>query len=150
MTTTPGFLLLHRTVRFGETDAACVVHFHHLLRWCHEAWEDSLQKFGLIPGSVFPGGREETPSVALPIVKCHADFYAPVMVGDELMIHLKPNRLDHGSFEVTTQFVYKGEEIARGYLRHVSINTSTRRRCGLPDGVERWLEASSLGRINSH
>jgi hypothetical protein len=33
------WLLLCRTVRFGETDAAGVMHFHQLLRWCHEAYE---------------------------------------------------------------------------------------------------------------
>ena len=32
-------------------------------------------------------------------------------------------------------------------LRHVAIDPGSRQRCGLPDGIERWLEASSLGRI---
>ena len=37
--------------------------------------------------------------------------------------------------------------VAQGCLRHVAIDAQTRRRCALPDGVDRWLEASSLGRI---
>ena len=35
----PAWLQLHRKVRFGDTDAAGVMHFHQLLRWSHEAWE---------------------------------------------------------------------------------------------------------------
>ncbi|MGA0279943.1 MAG: thioesterase family protein, partial [Vulcanococcus sp.] len=41
------WLMLCRSVRFGETDAAGVMHFQQLLRWCHEAYEESLERFGL-------------------------------------------------------------------------------------------------------
>ena len=75
MTSAP-WLELSRTVRFSDTDAAGVMHFQQLLGWCHQAWEESLERFGLPAGSVFPGGRGEQPSVALPIVHCHADFRA--------------------------------------------------------------------------
>ena len=46
------WLQLERRVRFGDTDAAGVMHFHQLLRWCHEAWEESLQRYGIHAGSV--------------------------------------------------------------------------------------------------
>ena len=60
------WLLLCRTVRFGDTDAAGVMHFHQLLRWCHEAYEESLERFGIAADEIFPApGR--TPAVALPI-----------------------------------------------------------------------------------
>ncbi len=48
------WLLLLRTVRFGDTDAAGVMHFHQLLRWCHEAYEESLERFGIVAATVFP------------------------------------------------------------------------------------------------
>ena len=70
--TSATWLELSRTVRFSDTDAAGVMHFQQLLGWCHQAWEESLERFGLPAGSVFPGGRGEQPSVALPIVHCHA------------------------------------------------------------------------------
>ena len=47
--TSPTWLQLHRVVRFGDTDAAGVMHFHQLLRWCHEAWEESLEARALPP-----------------------------------------------------------------------------------------------------
>ena len=49
------WLFLKRIVRFGDTDAAGVIHFHQLLRWCHEAWEESLELYGLPTNTVFPG-----------------------------------------------------------------------------------------------
>ena len=72
MTTKPNpqhWLQLERHVRFGDTDAAGVMHFHQLLRWCHEAWEDSLQRYGIHAGSVFPGcrGQDTWPEIALPV-----------------------------------------------------------------------------------
>ena len=45
---------LERSVRFGDTDAAGVMHFHHLLRCCHEAYEESLERHGLSAGAGFP------------------------------------------------------------------------------------------------
>lgn len=146
MTSAP-WLELSRTVRFSDTDAAGVMHFQQLLGWCHQAWEESLERFGLPAASVFPGGRGEQPSVALPIVHCHADFRAPVQVGDKLLICLEPERVDPSSFAVNSQVLLEDKLVATGCLRHVAIDVNTRRRCALPDGVDRWLEASSLGRI---
>ena len=146
MTSAP-WLELSRTVRFSDTDAAGVMHFQQLLGWCHQAWEESLERFGLPAGSVFPGGRGEQPSVALPIVHCPADFRAPVQLGDKLLIRLEPERLDPSSFVVNSKVLLEEQLVASGCLRHVAIDTHTRRRCALPDGVDRWLEASSLGRI---
>ena len=143
----PSWLTLHRRLRFSDTDAAGVVQFQQLLGWCHQAWEESLEAFGLEAGSIFPGGRRGAPSVALPIVHCHADFRAPLQVGDALTIRLSPQRLDRGSFEVISAVLLEDQQVASGCLRHVAIDTGSRQRCGLPDGIERWLEASSLGRI---
>ena len=85
--------------------------------------------------------------MALPIVHCHADFRAPVQVGDKLLIRLEPERVDPSSFAVNSQVLLEDKLVATGCLRHVAIDVNTRRRCALPDGVGRWLEASSLGRI---
>ena len=63
--TSPTWLQVHRVVRFGDTDAAGVMHFHQLLRWCHEAWEESLEAQGSAAEAVFPGcrGQEHWPDV---------------------------------------------------------------------------------------
>ncbi len=135
------WLLLCRTVRFGDTDAAGVMHFHQLLRWCHVAYEESLERFGVAPGTLFPGpGR--TPSVALPIVHASADFLRPLACGDPLAIELRPLQRDSGSFEIRYRFLHVGREAAIGLTRHVAIEAASRRRTALPGAIVRWLEAS--------
>ncbi len=140
------------------------MHFHQLLRWCHEAYEESLERFGLTAAEIFPrphwavdgaSGREqerpEVPSltvallkVALPIVHCSADYWRPLRVGDPLAITLEPRRLDPGQFEVVYSFCSQNAMVARGVTRHLAIGAEDRRRCVLPDAIQRWLEASGL------
>lgn len=138
------WLRLQRTVRFGDTDAAGVMHFQQLLRWCHEAYEESLQCFGIAPAALFPTPQHQ-PEVALPIVHCRADYRRPLVVGDALGVVLSPTRLDPSSFEVSYRFDLDGVEVARGLTRHLAINATTRQRCPLPDAIQRWLEAAGLG-----
>ena len=137
------WLLLCRSVRFGETDAAGVVHFQQLLRWCHEAYEESLERFGLPAAEVFPTPGT-TPEVALPIVHCRADFFRPLSCGAPLAIQLKPQRLDPGCFEVRYRFSSGETSVAEGLTRHLAIQSNNRRRCSLPASINRWLEASAL------
>jgi 1,4-dihydroxy-2-naphthoyl-CoA hydrolase len=145
------WLLLCRTVRFGDTDAAGVMHFHQLLRWCHEAYEESLERFGISATTLFPS-PQQIPAIALPIVHCQADYLAPLVVGDPLAIELEPRRLDPGCFELHYRFhrspadndPAKRKPMAHGLTRHLAIEAGTRRRCALPDPINRWLEASSL------
>lgn len=143
------WLQQERPVRFGDTDAAGVMHFHELLRWCHEAWEESLERYGIVAGDVFPGCRkqERWPEVALPVVHCSADFLRPVHGGDHLVVKLEPQRLDPSSFEVRYRFQITEQDVARGLIRQLAISSSTRRRCPLPEPIDLWLEASSLGQI---
>ena len=147
--THPRWLELKRTVRFGETDAAGVVHFQHFLGWCHQAWEESLEVFGIEACNIFPGGRGSQPSIALPIVHCEADFYAPLQTGDGIALRLQPKRINPSCFELTTEILFDDKKVARGLLRHVAINPSTRSRCKLPDDIDRWLERSCLGQLSS-
>lgn len=140
------WLLLCRTVRFGDTDAAGVMHFQRLLGWCHEAYEESLERFGLSAAEIFPApGR--VPAVALPIVHCSADFLKPLICGDPLAIALEPRRLEPGGFELRYLFRRDGVLVARALTCHAAIASDSRRRCSLPPGLSRWLEASTLGSV---
>jgi 1,4-dihydroxy-2-naphthoyl-CoA hydrolase len=139
------WLLLARTVRFGDTDAAGVMHFPRLLHWCHEAYEESLERFGLAAAEIFPAPGH-TPAVALPVVHCQADFHAPLVCGDPLLIRLEPRRLDPCCFELQFSFHCGEREAAAALTRHLAIETASRRRCPLPDPINRWLEASAVGR----
>ena len=134
--------MLCRSVRFGETDAAGVLPFQQLLRWCHEAYEESLERFGLEPATLFPTPGQQL-DLLLPITHCSADFLAPLICGDPLTIALSPQLLDPTGFEVVYDFSSAGRPVARGLTRHQCIAAADRRRSELPDGVRRWLEASA-------
>lgn len=138
------WLQLQRSVRFGDTDAAGVMHFSQLLYWCHQAYEESLEHFGLPAAEIFPTPATR-PAIALPIVHCSADFHRPLICGDALTVKLAPERLDPGCFDVRYHFERGDQVVAHGLTRHVAIDATSHRRCSLPDGIQRWLEASSLG-----
>jgi 1,4-dihydroxy-2-naphthoyl-CoA hydrolase len=137
------WLQLQRTVRFGDTDAAGVMHFAQLLHWCHEAYEESLERFGIAAAEVFPTPGA-WPEVALPIIHCSADFFKPLVCGDVLAIALEPRRLDPGCFAVTYRFSTNGIAVAQGLTRHLAISSDERQRRELPATINRWLEASTL------
>ena len=168
------WLQLQRTVRFGDTDAAGVMHFHQLLRWCHEAYEESLERFGIPARHLFPAPTwarppsqaeaadpgAESPSVALPIVHCSADYLAPMVCGDQLRIHLEPKLQDAGAFSINYRFepldpvpaasqplgeAAAPRPLALACTRHLAIDRHSRRRCDLPTPIRRWLETSGIG-----
>ena len=133
-----------RTVRFGETDAAGVMHFQKLFTWCHEAWEESLLKYGLNPSDIFPIDTKSPPKIALPIVSCSANYFKPIYTGDILETMIVPKKNNINSFEIETNFIKKGENVAMGRIKHIAIDANTRKRALLPDSIELWLEASCL------
>ena len=155
----PDWLRVQRTVRFGDTDAAGVMHFHQLLRWCHEAYEESLEKFGIAAVAMFPTPPWSSPplAVAVPIVHCRADFHRPLVCGDRLIIQLQPRQLDRERFEVTYRFYRDGprsdssdgrtEIAALGLTRHTAIDPKCRVRCSIPDHLVAWIEALSIANV---
>ena len=140
------WLNFEKIVRFGDTDAAGVIHFYQIFRWCHEAWEESLGIYGLQIKNIFPnsGGDYNTDHVHLPIVRCSANFYAPIQAGDTLLVQLNPQKIDAKSFSVETSFNAKTKKLAVGKTYHTAISAQTRLGVCLPDEIDKWIEASSL------
>ena len=137
---------MNRTVRFGETDAAGVVHFLGLFRWCHETWEESLEKYGIALQEIFPTTLINTSQqdVALPVVHCEANYFQPLYVGDIIKIELHPKKINESSFVLLFEFKKNGEKIGTTMIKHVSINPITREKCALPKQINLWLNESSL------
>ncbi len=140
------WLCLERTVRFGETDAAGVVHFLELLKWCHETWEASLEKHGVVLQEIFPTNQINTSKldVALPVVHCEANYFQPLYVGDTINIELNPEKINVSSFVLRFKFKKNGEKIGTANIKHVSINPITRDICALSKQINLWLHESSL------
>ena len=140
------WLCLKRTVRFGETDAAGVVHFLELLRWCHETWETCLEKHGVVLQEIFPTNQINTShlDVALPVVHCEANYFQPLYVGDTINIELNPEKINDSSFVLRFEFKKNGAKIGTANIKHVSINPITRDKCALSKQINLWLYESSL------
>tara|TARA_B100000700_G_C14930898_1_gene801886 strand:+ start:69 stop:521 length:453 start_codon:yes stop_codon:yes gene_type:complete len=140
------WLCLKRTVRFGETDGAGVVHFLQLFKWCHEAWEESLEKFGIVLQDIFPTTEIHTrqPDVALPVVHCEANYFEPLYLGDVVNIELYPEKINDSSFILRFQFKKNGEKIGMTSIKHVSINPITRQKCFVSKQINLWLDESIL------
>ena len=140
------WLYLKRTVRFGETDAAGVVHFLQLLRWSHEAWEQSLEKFGIVLQDIFPATQINMTKldVALPVVHCEANYIKPLYVGDLISIELYPEKKNDSSFILRFKFKKDGEQMGMTNIKHVSINPITREKCLLSKQINCWLDESGL------
>ncbi len=138
------WLNLKRIARFGDTDAAGVIHFYQLFRWSHEAWEESLQTFGINVLEIFPTSHEGAPRLAslLPIVHCSAEFYLPIYVGDCLDVELCPKKIDSSSFELKVIFQSKHKRVALVCVKHFSIDSVNRQRCSLPLPLSTWLAES--------
>ncbi len=140
------WLCLKRTVRFGETDAAGVVHFLELFRWCHETWEASLEKYGIVLQEIFPTSQSNTSQldVALPVVHCEANYFQPLYIGDTINIELNPEKINDSSFVLRFELKKNGEKIGSAKIKHVSINPVTRDICALSKQINLWLHESSL------
>ena len=140
------WLCLERTVRFGETDSAGVVHFLELFRWCHETWEESLEKYGIALQEIFPTTQINTSQldVALPVVHCEAHYLQPLYVGDIINIELNPKKIDEFSFLLRFELKKDGGKIGLTSIKHVSINSITREKCALSKQINLWLHESGL------
>ena len=122
------------------------MHFLQLFKWCHEAWEESLEKYGIVLKDIFPTTQILTSQleVSLPVVHCEANYFKPLYVGDFLNIELYPEKTDESSFLLRFKFQKNGEQISTTQIKHVSINPITRQKCLLSKQINLWLEESVL------
>ena len=137
------WLNLKRRVRFGDCDSANVIHFHNLLKWSHEAWEESMDKYGIPINEIFPDGIYHEKS-ALPIVNCEARFFGPINFGDLLSIQISPQKINNHLFQVKNIFFKDSIKVAESIIVHCSINPNTRLKTNLSEHLEKWIEASNL------
>jgi len=140
------WLNLKRKVRFGDCDSANVVHFHNLLKWSHESWEESMDKYGIPLNEIFPVGVAQEKPV-LPIINCEAKFFGPINCGDLLSIQIFPQKINNHLFQVKTIFLKDSIKVAESIIIHCSINPNTRVKTQLSENLEKWIEASKLNNL---
>ena len=138
------WLILKRKVRFGDCDSAGVIHFHNLLRWAHESWEESIDKYGIPHQDIFPDANSHENQIIFPIVNCEANFLSPIKIGDLLSIKLFPKKINNHLFQVNTLFLKDEINVAEGKIIHCSLDVDSKLKVKLPDQLERWIEASNI------
>ena len=138
------WLILKRKVRFGDCDSAGVIHFHNLLRWAHESWEESIDKYGIPHQDIFPDANSHENQIIFPIVNCEANFLSPIKIGDLLSIKLFPKKINNHLFQVNTLFLKDEINVAEGKIIHCSLDVDSKLKVRLPDQLERWIEASNI------
>lgn len=138
------WLILKRKVRFGDCDSAGVIHFHNLLKWAHESWEESIEIYGIPPQDIFPNAISHKNKIICPIVNCEANFLSPIKIGDLLSIKILPKKINNHLFQVNTFFLKDEINVAEGKIIHCSLDVESKVKVKLPDQLERWIEASNI------
>jgi len=138
------WLILKRKVRFGDCDSAGVIHFHNLLRWAHESWEESIDIYGIPHQDIFPDANSHKNQIICPIVNCEANFLSPIKIGDLLSIKIFPKKINNHLFQVNTLFLKDEINVAEGKIIHCSLDVDSKLKVKLPDQLERWIEASNI------
>ena len=138
------WLILKRKVRFGDCDSAGGIHFHNLLRWAHESWEESIDIYGISHQDIFPNVNSHENQIILPIVNCEANFLSPIKIGDFLTIKILPKKINNHLFQVNTIFSKDEINVAEGKIIHCSLDVYSKLKVKLPFQLERWIEASNI------
>ena len=138
------WLILKRKVRFGDCDSAGVIHFHNILRWAHESWEESIDIYGISYQDIFPLSPSHKNKIILPIVNCEANFLSPIKIGDLLTVKIIPKRINNHLLQVNTIFFKDEINVAEGKIIHCSLDVNSKLKVKLPDQLERWIEASNI------
>ena len=138
------WLILKRKVRFGDCDSAGVIHFHNLLKWSHEAWEESIEIYGIPYQDIFPDFSMRKSKIILPIVNCEAKFLSPIKIGELLKINLLPQKINNHLFQVNSLFLKNEKRVAEAKIIHCSLDADSKNKIQLPDKLERWIEASNV------
>ncbi|URR34334.1 acyl-CoA thioesterase [Thermosynechococcus sp. HN-54] len=136
MTKTP-FRDYERMVHFADTDAAGVVYFANLLRFCHEAYEDALAQLGVDLRQFFSNS-----GLIVPITEAQVRFLKPLYCGDRLRVTITPQELDTSRFQLTyTLYNTKGERVAVAYTQHICLQLPERQRVAIPKLLHTWLKS---------
>lgn len=135
-----------RVVHFGDTDAAGVVYFANVLRFCHEAYENVLHQLGLDLRQFFRGQ-----GLIVPITEAQVRFYQPLYCGDHLRIIVTPKAVGDSCFQLAYQLLRpEAECVAVAHTRHVCLQEPERHRAALPEPLAHWLTVETAKAQRQH
>lgn len=126
-------------VRFGDCDPAGLVYYPVIFHYCHVAMEEFFAERCGIPYHKLM--RDER--IGFPTVNTQAEFFVPLVYGDEAEIEVSVARVGQSSvtFEYSIRRAQDGVLCARSTNVHVSMNLDTRRAVPIPERYRRLFGA---------
>jgi 1,4-dihydroxy-2-naphthoyl-CoA hydrolase len=122
-------LVVKRTVRLHDTDAAGILFFANQFVFIHDAYEELLQKFGISIASALRDG-----SFIVPIVHAESQYLKPLTVGDEITIAVKVAKIGETSFVLEYELLAaNGLSAGTAKTVHVAVSRVTQDKISLPE-----------------
>ena len=118
-------------VRFGDADPAGLVYYPVILHYLHVAMEEFFAaRCGITYARLMQDER-----IGFPTVNVQAEFFVPLVYGDEALVELFISRVGRSSatFEYTVRRASDGTLCARSTQVQVAMNLDTRRAVPVPD-----------------
>ncbi|HVF56406.1 MAG TPA: thioesterase family protein [Pyrinomonadaceae bacterium] len=128
------------TVRFGDTDPAGLVYYPNLFHYCHVAMEEF---FAARCGTRYEKLIAEE-RIGFPTVNARAEFFAPLVYGDEVDVEVFVSRVGRSSatFEYSLRRASDAALCARATLVQVAMNLDARRAVAIPERYARAFAQS--------
>lgn len=130
-------MFVYRTrLRLRDTDATGVLYFSEQFNFAMETFEEFLKEKG------FSLQAMTASPYLLPVVHAEADYFAPLMVGDELEISLVVEHI--GTTSIILQYVLRDPkreiEVGRAKIIHVVVDRESRASVPVPDFLRALLQ----------
>lgn len=124
-------------IRLPHTDAAGVLFYPRIFDLEEELFERWLESGGMSVRAMLE--RKLAPT---PIVRCEADYRAPVRVGDRLDARLEGVEAGRSSYELRWSFDLGDRRAMDVRVRRAAIDPSAGTSVDLPEILRKWLMES--------
>jgi YbgC/YbaW family acyl-CoA thioester hydrolase len=132
-------------VRFGDADPAGLVYYPVIFHYLHVAMEEFFAaRCGISYARLMADER-----IGFPTVNAQAEFFVPLVYGDEAVIELFISRVGRSSatFEYSVKRASDDTLCARATHIQVAMNLDTRRAIPIPDKYRRAFERSQAQEV---
>jgi 4-hydroxybenzoyl-CoA thioesterase len=127
------------TVRFGDCDPAGLVYYPVIFHYCHIAMEEFFSaRCGIAYHALMAEER-----IGFPTVNVQAEFFAPLVYGDETEVEISVARTGQTSvtFEYNVRRASDRSLCARFNNVHACMNLDERRALSIPEKYRRVFES---------
>lgn len=140
----------HKKVRMHDTDAAKILYFAKQFRFTHDTFEEFMEENGVPLYNVVHGTEDFT----FAMVHAEADYFCPLVLGDQLEVQLRVKQAGSTSFSMYYEIYKENDKTLAGTVTtvHVTLDRKTRTKIPLPkqlrEILEKYIIKTTKDRIN--